>query len=338
MEVDDGPLFYAAAIVSCGVSYDAATGDALALVDCAHGHRAHRRAAPFTVTAFNANLAPAGGVTVTYSVASGTARLACGNPVCAVTATGDGRATMNATAVDGTLSVVTASLTNGAACRGSLPEARRRRWPRSHPSFTLLPAPVSPGRCRLWCLRMACRLQARRLHGNSGSGITTKGAATATTNATGIATETLTVGPLAEGQQASIPACLNGTGQCVSFAAFGDRPEYAQLESVSGASQDLSLTATPSQIVLRLLDMNGNPMAGGTVELYQALYAWTPPCSPHAICAPGALLGTQAGSATSAVDGAVIFAPATLHSVATQLEGIAVSGNTAMVSIAVEQH
>jgi hypothetical protein len=172
----------------------------------------------------------------------------------------------------------------------------------------------------------------------SGSGITTQGTATATTNSSGIATETLTVGPLSEGQQVSIEACLNGTGQCVSFTASGSRPEYAQLEPVSGASQDLSLSATPSQIVLRLRDMDGNPMAGGTVELYQALYAWTPPCSPHTVCASGALLSARAGSATSAVDGTVIFAPATLPGTATQLEGLAVSGNSAAVSIAVEQH
>ena len=27
-------------------------------------------------------------------------------------------------------------------------------------------------------------------------------------------------------------------------------------------------------------------MAGGTVALYQALYAWAPPCAPHSVCPP----------------------------------------------------
>jgi hypothetical protein len=84
--------------------------------------------------------------------------------------------------------------------------------------------------------------------------------------------------------------------------------------------------------------MNGNPMAGATVTLYQALYAWAPPCGLHGPCIQGALLATQAATATSALDGTVNFAPASLSAVATNLLALAVTGNTASVSIAVEQH
>jgi hypothetical protein len=84
--------------------------------------------------------------------------------------------------------------------------------------------------------------------------------------------------------------------------------------------------------------MDGNPMAGGTVALYQALYAWSPPCAPHAVCAQGALLATQASTATSAVDGSVTFIPVSLSGVATNLIGLAANGNTATVRIAVQQH
>jgi hypothetical protein len=84
--------------------------------------------------------------------------------------------------------------------------------------------------------------------------------------------------------------------------------------------------------------MDGNPMAGGTVALYQALYAWSPPCSPHAVCMQGALLATQAATATSAIDGSVTFLPVSLPGIATNLHGLAASGNTAVVPIAIEQH
>ncbi len=100
----------------------------------------------------------------------------------------------------------------------------------------------------------------------SAAGIAAPGAAVLT-GANGIASQTLTVGPLAEGQQASIQACLNGTSQCVAFTAFGARPEYAVLTPVSGTQQSLSVSSMPGQIALRLLDMNSNPMAGGTVSL-----------------------------------------------------------------------
>jgi hypothetical protein len=171
-----------------------------------------------------------------------------------------------------------------------------------------------------------------------GSGIVSLGSTAAITDQTGIATEILTVGPLTEGQQVSATACLNGTNQCIAFNAFGSRPEYSILEAVSGTAQSLSLAATPSQITLRLLDTDGNPMAGGSVALFQALYAWSPPCATHEVCAQGELMATQSATATSAIDGTVAFTPASLPGVATNLVGLAAAGDTAAVSVAVEQH
>jgi hypothetical protein len=146
------------------------------------------------------------------------------------------------------------------------------------------------------------------------------------------------VGPLAEGQTTTSKACLNGTNQCVNYCAFGARPEYATLEAVSGTAQSFSVSGTASQIILRVLDMDGNPMAGGTVTLYQALYAWAPPCGPHGRCAQSELLATQAATATSALDGTVIFTPASLPGVATNLLGVAATGNAGSVNLAIEQH
>jgi hypothetical protein len=170
------------------------------------------------------------------------------------------------------------------------------------------------------------------------SGIASLGSTAAITNPSGIAAKILTVGPLAEGQQVSATACLNGTSQCIAFNAFGSRPEYALLEAVSGTAQSLSLQSTPSQIALRLLDTDGNPMAGGSVALYLALYAWAPPCAPHGVCAQAPLLATQSATATSAIDGTVAFTPASLPGVATNLLGLAASGNAAAVNVAVEHH
>ena len=84
--------------------------------------------------------------------------------------------------------------------------------------------------------------------------------------------------------------------------------------------------------------MNGNPMAGGTVTLYQALYAWAPPCGHHSRCAQSQLLATQTSTAISAVDGTVSFTPATLPGVATNLNGVATTGNSGTLRIMVEQH
>jgi hypothetical protein len=339
VEVDDLPIFYAAAIVSGGVSYDAGAGDSLTLLTAPMNTVPMGVPLPFTVTALGPDLSPAGGVTVLYTVTSGTATLACGLSTCPVVATGDGRATMGVTAPDGAVSVVTASLTNGASLQAHFSGG-------TPPVLASLTAQLSlaAGATVTWPVQALVLNNGAPASSQSvawqtaGSGISALGGAAALTNSSGIASKTLTVGPLAEGQQVTSTACLNGTSQCVTFTAFGSRPEYALLKAVSGATQSLALQGTASQIVLRLLDMDGNPMAGGTVVLYQALYAWAPPCAPHGRCAQAELLATQAATATSALDGSVTLTPATLPGVATNLLGLAASGNTATVNIAIEQH
>ena len=340
VEVDDLPTLYAAAIIPGGISYDSGTGDALTLVTAPSGTVPTGVPIPFTVTALSPTLASAGGITVIYTVTAGTATLGCGLPVCSVTATGDGRATMNVTAVDGTWSIVTASLTNGSSLQAQFAGGTPPTLTSLSPRLAL-----AAGATFTWTVQALVLSNGVPLAGQSvawqtpsGGGIGPQGPAAALTNSAGIATESLTVGPLAEGQVVSIKACLNGTSQCVAFTAYGARPEYALLEPISGVSQTLAASGTPDQIALRLLDMDGNAMAGGTVAFYQALYAWSPPCAPHTICTEGALLATQAATATSAIDGSVTFLPVSLPGVATNLLGLAASGSTATVNIAVEQH
>ena len=329
VEVDDLPAFYAAAIVSGGVSYDSGAGDALTLLT------APMNTVPIGVP----DLPPAGGVIVTYALTSGAATLACGLPACSVTATGDGRASMNVTATGGTWSIVTVSLTNGSNLQAQFVGGT----PPVLSALTPLQS-VAAGATITWTVQAlvlnngvpaAAQSVAWQTTAN---GFTVQGSAPASTNSSGIATQALTVGPLAEGQLATIDACLNGTSQCVAFTAIGARPEYAVLEAVSDATQSLSVEGTPGQITLRLLDMDGNPMAAGSVALYQALYAWAPPCAAHGVCPPSNLLASQTATATSALDGTVSFTPATLSGVATNLLGLAASGNTSTIPISVEQH
>ncbi len=91
-------------------------------------------------------------------------------------------------------------------------------------------------------------------------------------------------------------------------------------------------------MTLRVRDMNGNPMAGGAVTFYQSLYAWTPPCPPRGRCAAAPLLATQTSTAISALDGIVTFSPASIPGIATNLAGLAVTGNSGTLTVAIEQH
>jgi hypothetical protein len=161
---------------------------------------------------------------------------------------------------------------------------------------------------------------------------------TATTNASGIANGTLTVGALAEGQTVSTNACLTGGSTCAAVSAFGSRPEFASLTAISGTDQSVAVGGTQAAISMRVLDMDGNPMAGGTVMVKQALYAWSPPCQVHGRCAQAMLLATQSTTLTSALDGSVSFTPLTLPGVATRLIGVTATGNAGSLSFSIEVH
>lgn len=81
---------------------------------------------------------------------------------------------------------------------------------------------------------------------------------------------------------------------------------------------------------------NGNPMAAGVVSLSQAIYAWAPPCPAHGRCAKQPLLARR--TSTAGLDGTVTFIPASLPGTATDVVGLAATGNSASLNVFVEQH
>jgi hypothetical protein len=320
------------------VSYDAGTGDSLTLVTAPSNTVPIGVPIPFTVTALAANLSTAGGVSVTYKVTSDSATLGCGQSTCVVTSTGDGIATMAVSAVGTAAAVVTASLTNGASLQAHFTGGAPPILSALTPTVFVAAGATVGWTAEALVLNNGTPMSGQSVAWQTVGGISTQGGGPTNSNGSGIATAILTVGPLAEGQQAVSAACVNGTSQCANFTANGSRPEYAYIEAVSGTEQSLSASNAPSQIVFRLRDMNGNPMAGGTVTLYQALYAWAPPCPPHGRCAASELLASQTSTATSAIDGTVTFTPASLPGMPTNLVGLAATGNTSTLGVSIEEH
>jgi len=163
-------------------------------------------------------------------------------------------------------------------------------------------------------------------------------ATASTTNSSGIASATLVAGPLTGGQTATSNACLSNSATCVPFNVFGARAEFASLTAVSGTRQSMAAAASPAAVILRALDMNGNPMAGATVTVSQTLYAWAPPCPAHGRCPQAQVLSSKSSTVTSALDGTVTITPLTLPGTPTRLVGLAVTGNAGTLSFTVEQH
>jgi hypothetical protein len=335
--VNDLPAFNATAIIPGGLSYDSAAGDALKLVTAPANQVPINVPQPFSVIAEGANTNPAGAVTVLYAVTSGTATLGCGQSTCAVTTTGDGRATMSVTATSTAIAVVTASLTNAASIQAHFSGATPPAITALTPTLYLAAGAIAQWPVQALVLSGGTPSVGQQVAWQSSTGITAP-SGSAVTNSSGVATTTLTVGPLVEGQTVTTNACISGTGTCTAFQVFGSRPEYATLAAVSGTSQSMAAGSAPAPVTLRLLDMNGNPMAGGTVTVNQSLYAWAPACPAHGRCAQAQLLAAQATSATSALDGSITIAPITLSGVPTNLRGIAATGNSASLTFTIEQH
>jgi hypothetical protein len=263
--------------------------------------------------------------------------LGCGRSSCTVTTSGDGLATLEVTPISTALVVVTAAINNGSNVQahfyGGVAPSLAALTPTLH---------VAAGATVSWPVEALALAGAAPAAGISvqwlsGSGLTAPASALST-DASGVASATLTAGPLAEGQTTASMACVVGTSNCVNFAALGSRPEFAYLEAVSGVSQSMKAGQAPVAVVLRVRDMDGVAMAGGTVEVYEALYAWSPPCPTHGRCAQAPLLEKQTVTLTSALDGTVSFLPLSIPGVPTNLAAVAATGNTSMLNVVVEQH
>lgn len=337
LTVNDFPTFNATAVIPSGISYDAAAGDSLSLVSAPANQVPLNVPEAFSVLTRDSNGNPAGGITVFYSVTSGTANMSCGQSSCSVISTGDGRATLNVAATSSSIAVVTASLLNGASVQahfsGAVPPAISSLTPTLY---------LAAGATIQWPVEAIVQSGSNPTPGQqvtwqSAAGIVAT-SSPIETNSDGIATSTLTVGPLAEGQSILSNACLVATTVCAGFNAFGSRPELATLAAVSGTSQSTNLATAPALVVIRVLDINGNPMAGASVSVHQSLFAWSPPCPRHGRCAEAQLLATQTIIATATLDGSVFIEPLAQSGMPTNLVGVAAIGNTGNLLFSVEQH
>lgn len=338
VEIDDLPQLYAAAIIGAGISYDSGNGYTLAAVNVPANSIPIGVPATFAVAAQGPDLQPASGLSITYQVTAGTARLACGNSWCSVTTGGDGAASLSVTPVDATSSTITASLSNGAKIQSTFRGGTPPSVAGLTPSLSLAAGASTTWTTQALVLKGGVPQSGQVVAWQNGTGFSGSATGTAITGANGIAAKNLSVGPLTTGQQAAAKACLNGTTQCIMFTATGADPATATLSAVSGISQSVAVGQTPEQIILRVRDAAGNPLAGATVRLWQALYAWAPPCPPHGRCAQAELLSMQSATAVSAVDGSVAFSPAGMAGAATNTLAVAATGTSAMVNVAIEQH
>ncbi len=321
------------------VSYDSGTGDALSLVTAPAGTVPMATPIPFTVAALGPNLAPVGGVTVIYTVTSGAATLGCGLSVCSVTATGDGLATINVTAVNTLAAVVTASLTNGsnllAHFTGGTPPALASLTPQLS---------LAAGATFTWTV------QALVLSGtNPAPGQSVAWQATAGSGIVASKAPRPYQRRRHRHRHAHRRSARRGTNRHHQRLSQWNQPmrRLHRLRFAPGVRHPSArLRHNPDPRPLRNPGAHRPPPSrhGRRTPWPAAPSPSIKPSTPGLPPAPrtrsatqGALLGAQSATAVSALDGTVTFTPAILPGVPTNLLGLAASGNTATAQIAIQQ-
>jgi hypothetical protein len=325
-----------------GLSYGGQTSDGIRIVSAPVN--AVRMGVPqaFTVQTITASgIAPAANIIVTFTVTKGKASLGCGANVCTATTGGDGMAAITVIPTTTALAAVTASIANGAAVttefvgaaapsiaalNGTLYLAQGATFEWAPQALALSKALPYPGQTVTWS-------------GDAGAAVAS---ATSITNANGIAWTQVTAGPLPAGSDATVYACLSGSAPggkgCASFTIVSDDASTASLVAVSGTSQTLAVGDPIAPVILHVVDASGNPIAGATVNFYETLRQWEPPCPISGVCPTAPVLATQTVQATSDSNGMVTLTALTDGTAPTQLDAEAVTGRSATTAISIERH
>ena len=308
-----------------GLSYDAQGSDGVRLVSAPSGTVSTGVPVPMTVQVLAGdNKTPAANVQVSFAVPTGSAEMGCGAASCIAMSNADGMATMMVAPASTQATQVSASLSNGASV---IAEFDGGTAPQIAPVNTLY---LAIGAQVSWTpqaivLNNSSPLQGTTVNwtGSAGAQVQT---GSSTSNAAGIAASTVTAGPLAAGATAKVYGCEPQAGPCATFTINAVHAELAALLPVSGVGQSLLATASPLPVTLQVIDGGGQPLAGATVNFYQQMTAWQPPCPTSGRCAAPLQLGSATSTAVSDMNGLVTLTPMSNAGQAVTIQVLASTG------------
>jgi hypothetical protein len=331
------PQTQGSAVLQQALSYDANSNDGLAIVTAPSGSIAMSVPQPFTVRSIASNGVTHAGLTVTFTVTSGTAALGCGQSSCAATTTADGLASVTVAATSTSQATVTAALSNGVSVQARFSGTAPPQIAALTPTLYL-----AQGATYTWSPQVIALSQGTPLSGVSISWSGASGASPSSggtpTGSSGIATGQVTGGPLGSGATAQVRACLPGNVACAQMSIVSVHTETAGLTAIAGVGQTLSVSQQPAPVILRVTDAVGDPMAGATVSFYQVLRVWTPPCPSTSRCPVAAILSTSQTALTSDANGLVTLNPLTRNGIASRLSVLTTTGLQASLNFTIERH
>ncbi len=323
-----------------GLSYDAEGSDQIGLVSGPSGTVSEGVPVPFVVRVLAAdNVTPAANVAVTYSVSEGSASLGCGASTCSVTTNGAGIATLTVAAKTSQTTQVMAALTNGASVIDEFGGSVAPSVAALTPDLYIAIGAQAAWQPTAMVFHAGSPASGAGVIWSSASSGAAVAAASTITNASGYASTTITAGPLAALATATVRACeAQAPTACAQFTIHAVHTETASLTGVSGLGQQLAASGTPTAVVMEVTDAVGHPLAGATVNVYEALYAWQASCPSTGRCAATQKLGSQTLELTSDANGLVTMTPLTGNGQATTLLVTASTGLQSSLQFSIVQH
>ncbi|HEY9138099.1 MAG TPA: IPT/TIG domain-containing protein, partial [Terriglobus sp.] len=116
-----------------------------------------------------------------------------------------------------------------------------------------------------------------------------------------------TVGSLRDNETATVQACA-WASVCAVQSLIGVSAADLRVSAVSGDAQSVGIGDSLGNVVLRVVDAVGHPVAGASVALYQVVTGWQPSCTTGR-CAAAPIYGKATSTAMSNDDGLVTVLP-----------------------------
>ncbi|MEK6399064.1 MAG: hypothetical protein V4734_13330, partial [Terriglobus sp.] len=114
-------------------------------------------------------------------------------------------------------------------------------------------------------------------------------------------------GSLRDGETASVQACA-WTSVCATQNLIGVIAADLRMAVVNGGAQSIRMGDSLANVVLRVVDTGGHPVAGASVSVYQVVTGWQPPCTTGR-CATAPMYGKATSTAMSDDDGLITVIP-----------------------------
>lgn len=161
--------------------------------------------------------------------------------------------------------------------------------------------------------------------------------ATTFANADGLALGNASAPPLAAGEVAHGTACA-WTNICSPITLQAVSSGEWRIVVVSGSAQSVGSGDTLGSVVLRIVNLHGDPIAAAPVEIEQTVSSWEAACPAAGRCPVAAVLASSRLSLTSDIDGLLTVTPAQLANTPSLTQLAAIAGAQGFASISLEKH